>query len=135
MLAPTGGALDKMLPFFRLGVGGPVAGGQQYVPWIHVDDVVGALLRAIDDPALSGAVNVTAPAPATNRELSSALGRALHRPTLLPIPAAAVNLPYGPIATIVVTGQRAVPKQLERVGYQFRYPQLDRALEAVVSQP
>jgi uncharacterized protein (TIGR01777 family) len=134
VLAPAGGALDKMLPFFRLGLAGPIAGGQQYVPWIHVDDVVGALLRGVDDPALSGAVNVTAPLPVTNRELSSALGRALHRPAFWPVPGAAVKLLYGAMATIVVTGQRAVPKQLEQVGYAFRYPQLDQALAAVVSE-
>jgi uncharacterized protein (TIGR01777 family) len=133
VLAPEGGALDKMLPFFRLGIGGPVAGGHQYIPWIHVDDVIGGLLRALDDSALSGAVNLTAPTPATNAELSQALGRALHRPAVLPIPGAAVKLLYGGMATIVVTGQRAVPRQLERVGYQFRYPRLDGALKAVVS--
>ncbi len=134
VLAPKGGALDKMLPFFRLGLGGPVAGGRQYVPWIHVDDVIGALLRALDDPALRGAVNLTAPAPATNRELSHALGRALHRPAFSPIPGAAVKLLYGGMASIVITGQRAVPRQLEAVGYAFRHPQLDAALDAVVSQ-
>ncbi len=134
VLAPVGGALDKMLPFFRLGLGGPVAGGRQYVPWIHVDDVVGALLRALDDSALSGAVNVSAPAPATNQELSYALGRALHRPAFWPVPAAALKLLYGSMSTIVVTGQRVIPKQLESVGYAFRYPQLDDALKAVVSQ-
>ncbi len=134
VLAPEGGALDKMLPFFRLGVGGPVAGGKQYVPWIHVDDVIGGLLRALDDPALSGAVNLTAPAPATNAELSHALGRALHRPAFWPIPGAAVKLLYGGMATIVTTGQRAVPKALEGVGYTFAYPKLDAALDAVVSQ-
>jgi uncharacterized protein (TIGR01777 family) len=134
VLAPAGGALDKMLPFFRLGVGGPVAGGRQYVPWIHVDDVIGGLLRALDDPELSGAVNLTAPAPATNAELSHALGRALHRPAFWPIPGAAVKLLYGGMATIVTTGQRVVPTALERVGYDFRYPRLDAALDAVVGQ-
>ncbi len=134
VLAPAGGALDKMLPFFRLGVGGPVAGGQQYIPWIHVDDVIAGLLRALDDPALSGPVNLTAPTPATNQELSHALGRALHRPAFWPIPGAAVKLLYGGMATIVTTGQRAVPRQLENVGFTFTYPDLDAALTAVVSQ-
>jgi uncharacterized protein (TIGR01777 family) len=134
VLAPQGGALDKMLPFFRLGVGGPVAGGQQYIPWIHVDDVVGALLRAMDDPALHGPVNLTAPAPATNRDLSLALGRALHRPAFWPIPGAAVKLLFGDMATIVLTGQRAVPAQLEAAGYPFVFPDLDGALTQVVSE-
>lgn len=134
VLAPHGGALDKMLPFFRIGVGGPVAGGRQYIPWIHVDDVIGGLVRAADDPGLSGPVNLTAPTPATNRDLSFALGRALHRPAFWPIPGAAVRLLFGSMATIVITGQRAVPAQLESVGYAFEYPDLDAALVQVVSQ-
>jgi uncharacterized protein (TIGR01777 family) len=134
VLAPRGGALDKMLPFFRLGVGGPVSGGKQYVPWIHVDDVVGALLRAVDDPALQGPVNLTGPEPATNRDLSLALGRALHRPAFWPIPGAAVKLLFGNMATIVLTGQRAVPGQLQNAGYTFRYPELAGALDQVVSE-
>jgi uncharacterized protein (TIGR01777 family) len=134
VLAPQGGALEKMLPIFRLGVGGPVGGGRQYVPWIHIDDVVGALLRAVDDPQLSGAVNLTAPAPVTNKELSFALGRALHRPAFWPVPAAAVKLLYGQMSVIVLTGQNVVPDRLRAVGYPFRYPELDPALDAVVAE-
>jgi uncharacterized protein (TIGR01777 family) len=132
VLSPEGGALAKMLPPFKLGVGGPVAGGRQYVPWIHADDVAGALLACIDDPGLSGPVNVTAPNPATNAELSRALGRALRRPALLPVPALAVRLLYGEMATIVTTGVRAVPAVLEAHRYEFREPDLDRAVERAV---
>ena len=89
VLSPSGGALEKMLPFFKLGIGGPVAGGEQYVPWVHLDDVVGAILFALDTEAASGPVNVTAPEPATNKELSKALGRVLHRPAFAPVPALA----------------------------------------------
>ena len=81
VLSPSGGALAKMLPFFKLGIGGPVAGGRQYVPWVHLDDVVGAMLACVDDDALSGPVNLTAPNPVTNGELSRALGHALGRPS------------------------------------------------------
>jgi uncharacterized protein (TIGR01777 family) len=132
VLAPSGGALDKMLPIFKLGIGGPVGGGQQYVPWIHIDDTVGALLCAADDRELSGPVNLTAPAPATNQELSHALGRVLHRPAFWPVPGAAVKLLYGAMATIVLTGQNVVPAHLLEVKFPFRYPELEPALAAVV---
>jgi uncharacterized protein len=130
VLSESGGALEKMLPFFKLGVGGPVAGGDQYVPWIHLDDVVGALLFALDNDALRGPVNVTAPEPVTNKELSRTLGRVLHRPAFAPVPALAVKTLYGEMASIVTTGQRAVPTRLEELGYQFRRPDLEQALRA-----
>jgi len=128
VLAPSGGALQKMLPFFKAGIGGPVAGGRQYVPWIHLDDVVGAILFELDTDAARGPVNLTAPEPATNRELSKALGRALRRPALAPVPALAVRVLYGEMADIVITGQRAVPARLTELGYRFRQPDLDAAL-------
>jgi uncharacterized protein len=131
VLSPSGGALAKMLPFFKMGVGGPVAGGRQYVPWIHLDDVVGGMLHCLDGH-LDGAVNLTAPNPVTNAELSKALGRALHRPAVLPVPAAGIKLLYGEMATIVITGQRVVPAALERDGYTFRHPELDAALNDVL---
>jgi uncharacterized protein (TIGR01777 family) len=128
VLSPAGGALQKMLPFFKAGIGGPVAGGRQYVPWIHLDDVVGAILFELDTDAASGPVNVTAPEPATNRELSKALGRALRRPAIAPVPALAVKVLYGEMADIVTTGQRAVPRRLTELGYTFRQPDLDAAM-------
>ena len=133
VLAPDGGALAKMLPFFKLGIGGPVAGGQQYVPWIHRDDVVGALIRCVDDAAADGAVNVTAPNPVTNTELSRALGRALGRPAVLPVPGFAIKLLYGEMAEMVTTGQRVVPARLRQLGYEFRHPELEPALRDVLS--
>ncbi len=132
VLAEGGGALEKMLPPFKLGVGGPVAGGRQYVPWIHLDDVVGALLHCATDERASGPVNLTAPAPATNAELSRALGRALHRPALLPVPGVTLRLLYGEMATIVLTGQRVIPARLEQLGYDFRQPELEAALRDAV---
>jgi uncharacterized protein (TIGR01777 family) len=133
VLSPSGGALDKMLPFFKLGLGGPVAGGKQYVPWVHVDDVVGALLFCLDTEGASGPVNVTAPSPATNKELSKALGRALHRPAFAPVPGLAVKTLYGEMATIVTTGARVVPAKLEELGYSFEHPELDEALRSVLA--
>ncbi len=133
VLSPAGGALEKMLPPFKLGVGGPVAGGRQYVPWIHLDDVVGAMLRCLDDDAATGPVNLTAPNPVTNAELSKTLGRVLHRPAVLPVPGLALKALYGEMATIVLTGQRAVPARLGELGYEFRHPQLEPALRDVLS--
>jgi uncharacterized protein len=133
VLSPKGGALEKMLPFFKLGVGGPVAGGKQYVPWVHLDDVVGAILFCLDTEAASGPVNVTAPEPVTNRELSRTLGRVLRRPAFAPVPGLAVKALYGDMATIVTTGQRAVPGRLLELGYEFARPDLEDALRGVTS--
>jgi uncharacterized protein (TIGR01777 family) len=132
VLSPSG-ALQKMLPFFKAGIGGPVAGGRQYMPWIHLDDVVGAILFALDTPALRGPVNVTAPDPPTNKEFSRALGRVLHRPALAPVPALALKALYGEMAMIVTTGQRAVPTRLTELGYAFKRPELEAALREATS--
>jgi uncharacterized protein (TIGR01777 family) len=123
-----GGALARMLTPFKLGVGGPVAGGDQYLPWIHVDDLVGIYLAAIDGDEWTGPVNGSAPEPVTNAVFSRALGRALHRPALLPIPGVALKLLYGDMAAVVTEGQRAVPRRPLDLGYTFRHPDLDEAL-------
>jgi uncharacterized protein (TIGR01777 family) len=128
VLDRRGGALAKMLPPFRAGVGGPVAGGRQYMPWIHADDIVGLYLAAIDDARLTGPVNASAPEPVTNAEFSRALGRALRRPAVFPVPAAALRLLYGDMAEIVTEGQRAVPRRALEHGYRFEHPDLDEAL-------
>lgn len=134
VLSESGGALEKMLPPFRMGVGGPVAGGRQYVPWIHTDDVVGGLIFCLDTDGASGPVNLTAPEPVTNRELSKTLGRVLRRPALAPVPALAIRALYGEMATIVTTGARAVPRRLEELGYGFRQPDLEEALHAATGK-
>jgi uncharacterized protein len=126
-----GGALAKMLPFFKLGLGGPVAGGRQYFPWVHLEDVVGAMLFALDNEAASGPLNLTAPEPVTNRDFSRALGRVLGRPAFAPVPALALRALYGEMAMIVTTGQRAVPARLTELGYEFRRPKLEDALRDV----
>jgi uncharacterized protein (TIGR01777 family) len=134
VLARRGGALAKMLPPFKLGVGGPVAGGRQYVPWIHVEDVARALVHCAIDDRLAGPVNLAAPTPVTNRELSRALGRALHRPAVLPIPAFALRVLYGEMASIVVTGQRAVPTRLQSVEFAFAHTELGPVLRDILSR-
>ena len=122
VLDQGGGALAKMLPFFKLGVGGPVAGGGQYMPWIHVDDVVGIYLAALDGDAWHGPINASAPEPVTNKAFSKALGRALHRPALAPVPALAIQALYGEMAEIVTKGQRVVPKARARARVRVRAP-------------
>jgi uncharacterized protein len=134
VLAQGAGALAKMLPFFRLGIGGPVAGGRQYVPWIHLDDVVGAMLFCLDDARATGPVNLTGPGPVTNAELSRTLGRVLKRPAVLPVPAIALRMRYGDMAQIVTTGQRVLPARLEELGFTFRHPELEAALRDVLGR-
>jgi uncharacterized protein (TIGR01777 family) len=133
VLDAHGGALAKMLPPFKAGIGGPVGSGRQYLPWIHLDDVAGALLFCLDHEAASGPVNLSAPGPVTNREFSKALGRALRRPAAVPVPPLALKLLYGEMAQIVLEGQRAVPRRLQELGYPFRHPDLDAALRDVLS--
>lgn len=132
VLDRAGGALAKMLPPFRLGIGGPVAGGRQYVAWIHRDDLLGMILAALQDTRWSGPVNATAPEPVSNRELSRALGRVLHRPALMPVPGPALRALYGEMAEIVTTGVRAVPAKALVLGFEFKYPELEDALRATL---
>jgi hypothetical protein len=132
VLDKSGGALEKMLPPFRLGVGGPVAGGRQFISWIHRDDVVGMIVTALADDRWSGPVNATAPEPLSNRDFSHALGRALHRPAFLPVPGIALQLLYGEMAEIVTEGARVVPAKALVLGYEFLHPQLDEALSSAL---
>ncbi|MGI8749656.1 MAG: TIGR01777 family oxidoreductase [Thermoleophilaceae bacterium] len=134
VLSEDGGALEKMLPPFKLGVGGPVAGGRQYVPWVHVDDVVGSMLHCLASKAARGPVNVTAPEPVTNAELSKALGRVLRRPAVAPVPGLAIKALYGEMASIVTTGVRAVPARLQGLDYAFRRSGFEDALHAATGR-
>ncbi len=132
VLDANGGALSKMLPPFKAGVGGPVAGGRQYLPWIHLDDVVSMMIQALEDERWSGPIHATAPDPVSNAEFSKALGRALHRPAVAPVPALALRALYGEMADLVVYGQRAVPARALELGYSFRHPDLDEALSSAL---
>jgi uncharacterized protein (TIGR01777 family) len=132
VLDAHGGALATMLTPFKLGVGGPVAGGRQYMPWIHLDDLVDLYLAALDDPGWSGPYNGAAPAPATNAAFSKALGAALHRPAVAPIPAFVLKLRFGGMAELVTDGQRAVPERALAAGFSFTHPDLDEALRSAL---
>jgi len=133
VLDRAGGALARMLLPFQLGIGGPVAGGRQYLPWVHAEDVVAIFLTALGDERWSGPVNATAPVPVTNREFSKALGRVLHRPAVLPVPGIALRALYGEMAEIVTTGVRAVPARALTLGYEFRHPDLEEALRSALA--
>jgi uncharacterized protein len=135
LLDRADGALARMLPPFRLGVGGPVAGGRQFISWIAPDELVRMYLAALDDPEWSGPVNATAPEPVTNRDFGLALGRVLHRAAVLPVPALALRALYGEMASVVTTGQRAIPVRALVRGFEFRYPAIDEALAAALRQP
>lgn len=130
VLAANGGALGKMLLPFRIGVGGPIASGKQWMSWVDRDDVVRMILRAIDRESARGVYNVTAPEPVRNRDFTRALGAALHRPALLPAPSFALRLIFGEMADeTLIGGQRVVPKRATSEGFVFQYPTLGAALE------
>jgi len=132
VLGDGGGSLEKMLLPFKMFVGGPVGDGRQWFSWVHLADVVGAIVWALDHPTLHGPVNVTAPEPVRFRDFAEALGRRLRRPSWLPVPAFALRLAMGQMAEVVVTGQRAVPAALIADGYSFKYSRIDDALAAVI---
>lgn len=129
VLTPLGGALAQMLPPLRLGVGGMLGTGRQYMSWIGLDDLIGIIHFALFEESLFGAVNATGPQPATNREFTRALGRVLCRPTVLPVPAAAIRLLLGEMGeTLLLGGSRAIPSKLERAGFRFLCPTLEETL-------
>lgn len=133
VLAAEGGMLKELLTPFKLGVGGPLAGGDQYLSWIHIEDEIGILLWALDNEAVSGTINATAPYPATNKDFSKALGRALNRPAITPVPGLVLDLKFGrEFGQVLRGGQRVIPKRTRELGYEFKFPQLDEALQDVL---
>jgi uncharacterized protein (TIGR01777 family) len=132
VLGRDAGAIPKMLTPFKLGVGGPIGSGRQWLSWVHHADIVGILLLALDNPAAAGPVNGTAPQPVTNRDFTKALGRALHRPTFMPIPGFALKLRMGEVAEVLTAGQRVLPAKALSLGYKFKFPDIDAALADVL---
>jgi uncharacterized protein len=132
VLDRSGGALEKMLPPFRLGLGGPLAGGRQYISWIHRADLIGMIIAAIEDERWAGPINATAPEPVSNHDFSAALGAALGRPSWLPVPGLALRALYGEMAGVVTTGARVVPAKPLVLGYRFRHPRLGEALSSAI---
>lgn len=126
------GALSKLLPAFKLGLGGPIASGKQWMPWIHIDDMVEIIAYAIQND-LSGPINCTAPSPVTNREFTKTLGKVLKRPAIAPMPAAIVKLLFGQMGDeLMIQGQSVIPQKLQQKGFNFKYTSLYSALNTIV---
>ena len=135
VLATDGGALPQMLGPTKLGVGGPIAGGRQWFPWIHIDDAVGLIVHALDTAAINGPINLVAPGIVQQGAFASALGRAVHRPAVVPTPAFAIRLMLGEGAQLVLDGQHVVPAVARETGYTFRFPDVDAALTDLLAAP
>jgi uncharacterized protein (TIGR01777 family) len=133
VLARDGGALKKILPPFKMGVGGPLGNGRQWFPWIHLDDIVGIFDFALNNVVLNAPINATAPDVVTNAEFTRQLGKVVHRPAFLPVPEFALKLLFGEMAVILLASQLALPKVVLEAGYQFHYPSLTPALENIVN--
>jgi uncharacterized protein (TIGR01777 family) len=128
VLAPEGGALARMLPVFRLGLGGPLGSGRQWMSWVHVDDAVGLLRFAAETALPSGSLNVTAPLPVRNAAFTRQLARACRQPAFLPVPGVALKLALGELSQLLLSSQRVVPQVARRAGYSLRHAELGSAL-------
>jgi len=134
VLGAEAGALKQMLPPFKLGVGGPIGSGRQWLSWIHAADVAALLLFLVETPAGDGPWNATAPNPVTMREMASTLGKVLHRPAILPVPGFALKAALGEVADVLLTGQHVVPKRALEAGFAFRFPLLEEALRDLLAR-
>ena len=133
VLDAEGGALAKMLPPFKAGLGGPIGSGKQYMPWIHLDDLVGMYVAAVHHPSFHGPINASAPEPVTNKQFAKALGRAINRPAVAPVPGFTIKIMYGEMSQIVLNGVRMVPGRAAELGYDFEHPDLDEALRSTLA--
>lgn len=134
VLGKGGGALAKMLPPFKLGLGGPLGSGRQWVSWIHVDDLVSLFVELLENPKATGIYNGTSPNPVTMGELARALGRALHRPAVFPVPAPILRAALGEVADVMLTGQRVHPRRALELGFSFAHPEIEEALRDLVGK-
>jgi NAD dependent epimerase/dehydratase family enzyme len=132
MVLGHGGALARLLPPFRLGAGGRLGSGRQWMSWIHIDDVVSLILFAMENAALRGSVNASAPHPVTNDEFTRRLAAALHRPAIFPVPALALKLLFGEMSEVLLDSQRVLPAAAQAAGFHFQYPDLSAALENIL---
>lgn len=131
----NGGFLQQMAPPFRMGLGGRMGSGRQYMPWVHRTDVVNAILWMLENPQAKGAYNVVSPEPVTNAEFSRTLARVLNRPAIMTVPGPVLKLALGEMSRLLLTGQRALPQRLKAAGFEFRFPQLEAALREALQKP
>ena len=134
ILGPNGGAMAKLVPAFKMFVGGPLGDGNQWFPWLHLDDLMAAILYVLEHPEISGPLNFCAPNPVRNRELARALGEVLNRPAIMPAPAFMIRIAMGEFGDVFLGSQRIVPEKLLNHGFSFRYPEIRDAIEAVVAR-
>jgi uncharacterized protein (TIGR01777 family) len=132
VLGEKGGALGQMIPLFRKFIGGPIGSGRQWFSWIHINDLAEAFVFLMKHPEISGPVNVCAPDPVRNKDLAKALGKALHRPSFMPAPGFMIKLVLGEFGSVILEGQRVIPRRLLDNGFIFQYPDIDKALKGVV---
>jgi len=135
VLSSSGGALPRMLPAFRAGLGGPIGGGQQYFPWIHLGDLVRIFLFALDQPEIKGPVNGVVPDPPRQKEFAAAVGKAVGKPAFLPLPGMILRLGMGEMADVLLSSQRVTPNVLKAAGFKFTYAELAKALDDLVGAP
>lgn len=134
VMGEKGGALSQMIPLFKKFIGGPIGSGKQWFSWIHIKDLVGALAFLLKHPEISGPVNVCSPNPVRNRDLAKALGKALHRPSFIPAPGFMVKLVLGEFGSVILEGQRVIPRRLVENGFVFQHPNIEKALQGIVGQ-
>lgn len=132
VLGPDGGALGQMIPLFKFFLGGPLGSGRQWFSWVHLQDLAAAFLFLLQHSEISGAVNVCSPKPVRNRELGNAIGRVLHRPSFLPAPGFMIELILGEFGSVLLKGQRVIPRRLLDAGFRFSYPEIEEALRSII---
>jgi uncharacterized protein len=132
VLGKGGGALERMAPPFKLGLGGPLGNGGHWMSWIHLEDLLGILLLAARSERVRGAINAVGPAPVTNRQFTRALAAAVRRPAIFPVPGFALRLMFGELASEIMASQRVLPKMAEKAGFRFQYPTVEQALSAAL---
>lgn len=134
VLGEKGGALGQMIPFFKKYIGGPIGSGKQWFSWVHIKDLAEAFTFLLKHPEISGPVNVCSPNPVRNKELAKALGKALRKPSFMPAPGFMVKLVLGEFGSVILEGQRVIPKRLLESGFIFQYPDIDKALQHIVEE-
>jgi len=132
VMGEKGGALSQMIPLFKKYIGGPIGSGKQWFSWIHIKDLAEAFVFMMEHPEISGPVNVCSPNPVRNKDLAKALGKVLHRPSFIPAPGFMVKLVLGEFGSVILEGQRVLPRRLLDLGFVFQYPDIDKALQSIV---